>query len=232
MSTILECRNLQKNYGPLQALAGIDLQLESGKIIGLLGPNGSGKTTLIKIANGLLVPNGGDIRIDGKEIGVETKKIVSYLPDKNYLNNWMNVKQLLDFFSDFYDDFDLEKAKALLSRLEIGMKMRLKNMSKGTKEKVQLVLTMSRKAKLYILDEPIAGVDPAARDLILETILQNYDPQASIIISTHLIADVERILNDVIFIKKGNLILHQDKEILEQQRHMTIDEIFREEFRC
>lgn len=232
MSTILECRNLQKNYGPLQALAGIDLQLESGKIIGLLGPNGSGKTTLIKIANGLLVPNGGVIRIDGKEIGVETKKIVSYLPDKNYLNNWMNVKQLLDFFSDFYEDFDLEKAKSMLERLEIGMKMRLKNMSKGTKEKVQLVLTMSRRAKLYILDEPIAGVDPAARDLILETILQNYDPQASIIISTHLIADVERILNDVIFIKKGNLVLHENKEILEQQRNMTIDEIFREEFRC
>ena len=232
MSAIFECRNLHKRFGPYEALAGVDLAIEPGKIVGLLGPNGSGKTTMIKLANGLLVPSEGEILIDGKPIGEETKKIVSYLPDKNYLNDWMRVKELLAFFSDFYEDFDAEKAKRLLDRLEIGQNDRLKYMSKGTKEKVQLVVTMSREAKIYFLDEPIAGVDPAARDFILETILSNYNPEAALVISTHLIADIEKILNDVIFIKKGHIVLHEDKSQLEAQRGSSIDEIFREEFRC
>ena len=232
MSTILECRGLIKQYGYRRALNGVNLTIESGKIIGLLGPNGSGKSTLIKLANGLITPTAGEILINGKAPGEESKKIVSYLPDKNYLNEWMTVEQLIKFFYDFYDDFDSHLAMEMLSRLGIGLKERLKNLSKGTKEKVQLILVMSRKAQLYLLDEPIGGVDPAARDYILHTIISNYNENASVVISTHLISDVESILDEVVFISQGQIVLTSSVDEIREQHDKSVDALFREVFKC
>lgn len=232
MSEILRCEGLCKNYGNKPALKALDLSLESGKIIGLLGPNGSGKTTLIKLACGLLKPTSGKIIIDGKEVGVETKSIVSYLPERNYIPLWMTVENIIDFFCDFYKDFRKELAYDMLKRLNINAKDKIKTMSKGTKEKVQLILVMSRNAKLYLLDEPIAGVDPAARDYIMDTILTNYNPEASVIISTHLIQDIEKILDDVVMIQYGNLRIHGSADDIREQKNMSIDQLFREVFRC
>ena len=232
MSILLETKNLTKKFGKTLALAGIDLQIESGRIVGLLGPNGSGKTTLIKLANGLLTPTNGELLVAGKQIGVETKKVVAYLPDKNYLNDWMRVADLVQFFSDFYLDFQVTAAEEMLANLQIDKNTRLKALSKGTKEKVQLILVMSRKAQLYLLDEPIAGVDPAARDYILNTILTNYNPEAAVIISTHLIADIEQILDEVIFINKGKITLHSMVDVIRAEKNMSVDALFREEFKC
>ena len=232
MSSILECRNLVKQYGYRPALKGINLQIERGRIVGLLGPNGRGKSTLIKLANGLITPTAGEILIDGKAPGEESKKIVSYLPDKNYLNEWMTVQQLIDFFTDFYEDFSSTTAIEMLQRLNISLKDRLKNLSKGTKEKVQLILVMSRKAQLYLLDEPIGGVDPAARDYILHTIISNYNENASVVISTHLISDVESILDDVIFISQGEIVLTSSVDEIREQRDQSVDALFREVFKC
>ncbi len=232
MSVILECNNLKKSFGSNHAVAGIDLKIERGRIVGLLGPNGSGKTTIIKLANDLLTPTAGDILINGKKPGVETKKVVSYLPEKTYLNNWMKVSQIIEFFSDFYEDFKPEKAYDMLKRLNIDPKERLKNLSKGNKEKVQLILVMSREAELYLLDEPIGGVDPAARDYILETIISNYSENATVIISTHLISDIEKILDDVIFIKDGQIALTSSVDNIRDERGKSVDALFREVFKC
>ena len=228
---ILQCEQLTKSYGSNLALDHVDLTVEQGRIVGLLGPNGSGKTTLLKLANGLLQPGSGTITVAGKTPGVETKKIVSYLPERTYLSNWMNVVQLLDLFCDFYEDFDRDRAEHMLTALEISPKLRIKQMSKGTREKVQLILVMSRKANLYLLDEPIGGVDPATRDYILHTILNNYKRTATIVISTHLIADVENILDDVIFIDKGKIVLQSSVEAIRAERGSSVDELFREVFR-
>lgn len=232
MNSILRCQQLSKTYGKLHALKSIDLDLERGRIVGLLGPNGSGKTTLIKLINGLLQPTKGKVEVNGQPIGVASKKIVSYLPDHTYLNDWMKVKDLVQFFADCYQDFDQRLAYKLLSDLRIDEKQLLKALSKGNKEKVQLILVMSRHAQLYLLDEPIAGVDPAARDYILRTIMQNYNKDATVIISTHLIADVEGILDDVIFLKEGEIVLKQDKNSLVEEKQMTVDALFREVFKC
>ncbi|MCI9542506.1 MAG: ABC transporter ATP-binding protein [Lachnospiraceae bacterium] len=232
MNPILECRNLVKKYGYKEALSNLDLTVERGKIVGLLGPNGSGKTTLIKLSNGLLSPTSGELLIDGKPVGVETKKIVSYLPERTYLNSWMKVSNIIDFFTDFYDNFDKNKAYEMLERLHINPKDQLKTMSKGTKEKVQLILVMSRKADLYLLDEPIGGVDPAARDYILNTIISNYNPDGTILISTHLISDIEQILDDVIFIQNGTIIKTASVDDIRSQEGKSIDTLFREVFRC
>jgi len=232
MSVIFECRNLSKQYGSVKALDGVNLQLESGRIVGLLGPNGSGKTTMIKLACRLLQPSGGQILIDGDEPGVATKAKVAYLPDKDFLPQWMKTKGMLDFYSDFFADFDRARAEEMLSSLDIPANMPLKKMSKGTKEKVQLILTMSRRARVYLLDEPIAGVDPAARDYILRTIIQNYEPEALVIISTHLIADVETVLDEAVFIRKGQIILHKQVDDVRTETGKSVDEYFREVFRC
>lgn len=229
---ILKCTGLSKRYGSVSALEGLDLAVEPGRIVGLLGPNGSGKTTLIKLANGLLRPSEGKVLIDGREPGVESKKLVSYLPERACLPEWMSVQGLLGFYGDFYGDFDRAAATDMLSRLEIDPKRKLKHLSKGNREKVQLILVMSRKAKLYLLDEPIGGVDPAARDFILSTIIQNYNPEAAVIISTHLIADVEKVLDDVIFISRGKLLLNAPADELREQRGKSVDEVFREVFKC
>jgi hypothetical protein len=228
---ILKCTNLSKTYDFDNALNNVNLSIESGKIIGLLGPNGSGKTTFIKLLNGLLKPTEGEIFIDGKNPGVETKKIVAYLPDKNYLDNSKTVKAILQLFADFYDDFDLEKAQNMLKDLGIDITRRFKLLSKGMKEKVQLILVMCRRAKLYLLDEPIAGVDPAARDYILNTVIKNYNRDATVIISTHLIADVEKVLDEVIFISKGEILLYQDVKSIISEHNKTVDEYFREVFK-
>jgi len=228
---LIKCENLSKYYGSKKAIDNISLTVEDNKIIGLLGPNGSGKTTLIKLINDLVKPSKGSISVKGMKPGVETKKIISYLPDKNYLDNNMKVTELINYFSDFYEDFDIEKANVLLEKLNINKNDKLKTMSKGTKEKVQLILVMSRKADLYILDEPIGGVDPAARDYILDTILNNFSKGSSIIISTHLIADIEKILDDVLFIKEGKIILSQSADEIRKEGK-SIDEKFREEFKC
>ena len=232
MSVLLECRDLAKSYGKVQALKGINLQLESGRIVGLLGPNGSGKTTLIKLANRLLQPSSGSIRIAGEEPGILTKEKCAYLPDKDFLPDWMKTSDLLNFYGDFYGDFDRPRAQAMLANLDIPEKMSLKKMSKGTKEKVQLILTMSRDAQVYLLDEPIAGVDPAARDYILRTIINNYREDALVIISTHLIADVESVLDEAVFLKQGEIVLHQSTDELREQTGKSVDEYFREVFRC
>ena len=232
MSYNIECRNVTKNYGKKVALKDVNLKLESGKIIGLLGPNGSGKTTLIKLICGLLVPTSGEILINGKKPGVETKAVVSYLSDKNYLPNYMKVSQMLNFFKDFYADFNMEKALGLLEKLNISTEDKFKTLSKGTKEKIQLILVMSREAQVYILDEPIAGVDPAARDLILNTIITNYNPEASVIISTHLIADVETVLEDIIFIKNGTIELQSTVDAIRDENGKSVDTLFREVYRC
>ena len=228
---ILKCNGLSKSYDFTNALNNVNLSVKSGKIVGLLGPNGSGKTTFIKLLNGLLKPTQGEILIDGKNPGTETKRIVAYLPDKNYLDNTKTVKAILRLFADFYEDFDLERAVKMLKDLDIDSSKRFKLLSKGTKEKVQLILVMCRKAKLYLLDEPIAGVDPAARDYILNTIIKNYNKEAAVIISTHLIADVEPILDEAIFISKGDILLHQEVETIKKERNMTVDNYFREVFK-
>ena len=232
MNAILECKGLSKSYGRFQALDHVDLTLEPGKIIGLLGPNGSGKTTFIKLINQLLVPDEGTLLIDGNAPGVESKSIISYLPEKTYLDENQKIAETLDFFADFYDDFDRSRAVQMLEKLNISHEARIKTLSKGTKEKVQLILVMSRKAKLYCLDEPIAGVDPAARDYILNTIINNYDENATILISTHLIADIENILDEVIFIQNGRIRLYSDVDSIRVNKRMSIDSYFREVFRC
>ena len=230
MGVLLECSGLTKRFGKREALKQVDLSVESGKIVGLLGPNGSGKTTLIKLANGLLRPDGGSIRIDGQEPGVYTKSIVSYLPDRMYFADWMRVSDMVRMFRDFYTDFRLETAEDMLERLEISGSERMKSLSKGTKEKVQLALVMSRKAKLYLLDEPIGGVDPAARDFILRTILTNYSEDASVILSTHLIADIEKVLDEVIFLKEGRVVRQAPVDRIREQEKKSVDALFREIF--
>lgn len=232
MSAILQCQGLTKRFGYFKALDNVDLTLERGRIIGLLGPNGSGKTTFIKVINGLLVPDSGQLFIDGKKPGPETKMQVAYLPDKTYLNNWMRVEQLIDFFSDFYENFDKSKAYDMLNALHINPKDKLKTMSKGTKEKVQLILVMSRKADLYCLDEPIGGVDPAARDYILSTIIGNYNENGSVLISTHLIADIENVLDDVIFLQQGHIRLATSVDSVRDVHGQSVDSLFREVFKC
>ena len=229
---MIKCDSLTKRYGTLTALDDLDLHLGKGRIVGLLGPNGSGKTTFIKLCNGLLVPSAGSVLLDGKKPGVETKSFVSYLPDANYLPTWMNVGQLLDLFTDFYADFDQEKAKEMLAQLSIDRKHKLKTLSKGNKEKVQLVLAMSRKAKIYFLDEQIGGVDPAARDYILNTIISNYSEDALVVISTHLIGDIEKILDEVVFINRGKLICHREVDEIRDTEGKSVDQLFREVFRC
>ena len=230
--TILECKNLTKTYSGLRALDSINLNIESGKIIGLLGPNGSGKSTLIKLICGLLKQTSGEIAVLGKPIGVETKKIISYLPDHEYLNDWMKVSDLVTMFEDFYEDFDKDRALQMLERLNIRMDAKLKTLSKGNREKVQLILVMSRRAKLYILDEPIGGVDPAARDYILNTIISNYDEEATVLIATHLISDVEQILDEVIFIHNGVIKLQKSVDDIREEEGKSVDQLFREVYRC
>ena len=232
MSEIVKCEGLTKVFSGCRALDQVDLSIGRGKVIGLLGPNGSGKTTLIKILNGLLQPTSGSVFIDGHIPGPYTKSIVSYLPDRNYFADWMKVKDLFDLFSDFYADFDREKAADMCHALGIEENAHLKTMSKGTKEKVQLILAMSRKAKLYLLDEPIGGVDPATRDYILHTILTNYNPDAAVVISTHLIGDVEQVLDEVVFLSRGQIALHDSCENIREQQGKSIDGLFREVFKC
>ncbi len=229
---LLEIKNLNKSYDNKEVLKNINLNISSGKIVGLLGKNGAGKTTLIKLINDLLVPTSGEILVNGNRVGVDSKKVISYLPEKTYLNKQMKVSEVIDYFKDFYDDFDEIKAKKLLKDLDLNIDFKLSKMSKGMQEKVQLVLVMSRNADLYILDEPLGGVDPATRDYILDTILSNFNENASIIISTHLISDIERILDEVIFIDKGKIILQSDADKLRNKEGYSIDEIFRRMFKC
>ena len=229
---LLECINVNKNYGNKKVLKDVNLTIARGKIIGLLGKNGTGKSTLIKLVNDLLTPTSGKILVNGNEIGVESKKIISYLPERTYLDKSMTVDKVIEYFEDFYENFDSKKAKKLLKDLDLDTTQKLSKMSKGMQEKVQLVLVMSRKADLYILDEPLGGVDPATRDYILDTILTNFNEGASVIISTHLIADIERILDEVIFIDKGKIILQSDSDELRKKENSSIDEIFRRMFKC
>jgi len=231
MSQILQCTGLTKNYGGLIALNNIDLTLESGKIIGLLGPNGSGKTTLLKIINGLLQPSSGSVTINGIAPGTETKKLVAYLPDNSFLNSWMTIHQLVSMFTEFYSDFRPELAYEMLQHLGIRPECKLKTLSKGNKEKVCLILVMSRNALLYVLDEPIAGVDPATRDYIISTIINNYNPEASVLISTHLISDIEQVLDDVVFIQNGSITLHKSVDEIREENGKSVDELFREVFK-
>ena len=232
MQSLIECHDLVKSFPGCQALRGINLQIPSGRIVGLLGPNGSGKSTLLKLCNGLLVPDSGQLLICGMVPGVETKKVVSYLPERTYLSDWMSVRQMIRFFEDFYEDFEAARAYDMLSRLNINPSQRIKTMSKGTREKVQLILVMSRRAQRYLLDEPIGGVDPAARDFILNTIIGNYNPEGSVLISTHLIADVEQVLDDVIFINNGTIVLCDSVDNIRAQQDKSVDMLFREVFRC
>ena len=232
MSTVLQTDTLVKDYGNKIALSGVNLNLESGKIIGLLGSNGSGKTTLLKLVAGILTPTMGKISVCGIPVGAETKRLVSFLPERTYLNDWMRISEMLEFFADFYEDFDMERAKRMLLSLGVDEKAKLRTLSKGTREKVQLVLVMSRRARLYLLDEPIAGVDPVAREFILETILSNRNPDSTILISTHLISDVEKVLDEVIFIRDGKILLQSDTETIRTEQEKTIDEYFREVYKC
>lgn len=232
MEKILECKNLTKNYRETCALKNLNFSVAKGRIVGLLGPNGSGKTTFIKTVTGLLTPSFGEIKINGMNIGTETKKIVSYLPDHNFLSQWMTVGGMINYYNDFFPDFDTNRADEMLNSLGINKRAKIKTLSKGTQEKVALILTMSRKAKLYVLDEPIAGVDPATRDYILRTILTNYDSEATIIISTHLINDVEQILSDVIIINNGELVIADTVDNIREQTGKSVDEYFREVFKC
>ena len=229
---LLECINLEKSFGNKKILKDINLTIPRGKIIGLLGKNGTGKSTLIKLINDLLTPTSGKILVNGKEVGVESKKIISYLPERTYLDKSMTVDQTIEYFSNFYEDFDSKKARKLLKELDLDTTQKLSKMSKGMQEKVCLVLVMSRKAELYILDEPLGGVDPATRDYILDTILNNFNEGASVIISTHLISDIERILDEVIFIDKGKIILQSSSDELREKENASIDEIFRRTFKC
>lgn len=232
MSSLFTCKGLAKSYDKVHALNGLDLTIQSGRIVGLLGPNGSGKSTLLKLANGLLVPTAGEVLIDGLAPGQETHAMVSYLPDRPSLPQWMTIRQLQDFYADFFPDFDRDRCGEMLERLEIPSHRKLKDLSKGSREKVQLVLTMSRQANLYLLDEPMGGVDPAARDFILETILQNYDPEATVVIATHLIADVEKVLDEVIFLDQGKVALHATVDDLRVETGKSVDTLFREVFQC
>ena len=229
---LLEIKNLNKSFDNKEILKDINLSVSGGKIIGLLGKNGAGKTTLIKLINDLLTPTSGEILINGKKVGVESKKIVSYLPERTYLNKQMKVSEVMKYFKDFYSDFDYDKAEKLLKDLDLDINKPLSKMSKGMQEKVQLVLVMSRKAKLYILDEPLGGVDPATRDYILDTILSNFNENASVIISTHLISDIERILDEVVFIDKGKIVLQSEADKLRNKEKSSIDEICRRTFKC
>jgi ABC-2 type transport system ATP-binding protein len=228
----IEIDNLTKEFGSTTALDSVSLQLEKGQIVGLLGPNGSGKTTLIKILNGLLTPTAGKALINGKEPGVETRKVVAFLPDRNALPEYMTTTQLMDMYQDFFADFNREKAENMIADLGIDMKQQMKNMSKGTKEKLQLCLVMAREAQVYLLDEPIGGVDPATRDYILRTIISNYNEDAVVVISTHLISDVESVLDDVIFLKEGRVVLHRPADEIREEKGESIDQLFREVFRC
>ena len=232
MEAVLKATGLTKRYHGTPALDGLNLELPAGKIIGLLGPNGSGKTTFIKLAAGLLTPTAGEITICGEKIGPRSKALVSYLPDRTCFSKQRTVSELLDFFGDFYQDFDRGRAERMLTALGIEPKARMRTLSKGTQEKVQLILVMSRDAKLYLLDEPIGGVDPATRDYILHTIISNYNPEASIIISTHLIADVEQILDEVVFIQRGQIVLQSSVDEIRETRGLSVDALFREEFKC
>ena len=232
MSELIKIQDLNKKYGKKQVLKDVNLTLHGGQIVGLLGPNGSGKTTLIKVLNGLLKEYDGDVQIDQQAIGIHSKKIISYLPDEPYFENWMTTSDALNLFVDMYDDFDLNKALSLMERMYIEKKVKIKELSKGMKEKFQLILVMSRKAKIYILDEPLGGIDPAARELILDTILNNYAEDALVLLSTHLIADIEKIFDEVIFIKNGEIILHENSEDLRMKRQASINDIFKEEFKC
>lgn len=229
--TLIECRDVCKSFGGKIALDQVSFKAERGKVIGLLGPNGSGKTTLIKLLNGLIRPTAGEIRIDGEKPGIYTKSLISYLPDRNYFADWMSVNDLLSLFSDFYGDFDRSKAESMCRAMNIKTSDRIKSMSKGTKEKVQLIMVMSRKAQLYLLDEPIAGVDPAARDFILTTIINNYNEDGSVIISTHLISDIERILDEVIFLRDGHLLRHEAVDDIKEKEGKSIDDVFRDTFK-
>ena len=228
----IEIENLTKKFGELAALDNVSISLEKGQIVGLLGPNGSGKTTLIKILNGLLTPTGGSAKINGLEPGVGTKKVVAYLPDRNALPDYMTTDQLMDLYGDFFADFNRQKAEAMVDDLGIDRKQQMKKMSKGTKEKLQLCLVMAREAEVYLLDEPIGGVDPATRDYILKTIISNYNEDAVVIISTHLIADIESVLDDVIFLKKGKVELHKSAEEIREETGESVDQLFREVFKC
>ena len=229
---VLECKDLTKHYGAAPALDHVDLAVEPGRIVGLLGPNGSGKTTLIKLANGLLTPSAGEVLVCGAAPGKETHAAVSYLPERTAIPTWMSVKQLMDFYGDFYADFRRDAAEEMLAHLNIPAAQRIKQMSKGTREKVQLIMVMSRAAKLYLLDEPIGGVDPATRDYILSTIITNYNPEAAVIISTHLIADVEKVLDEVIFINQGQVVLQSSVDEIREEKGMSVDALFREVFKC
>ena len=230
--SLLECNGLTKCYSGKKALNNVNLKLEPGRIIGLLGPNGSGKSTFIKLCAGLLTPNAGDIHILGLPIGPETKGKVAYLPERTYLSKWETVREIVDFFDEMYDNFQKDKAYQMLQDLNINPEDKLKTMSKGTKEKVQLILVMSRKADLYLLDEPMGGVDPAARDYILDTIITNYNQEGSILISTHLISDIENILDDVIMIKEGNVVCYDSADNIRMNYEKSLDKVFREVFRC
>ncbi len=229
---LLKCKNLSKNYGKKQALADVNLEIPTGKIVGLLGKNGSGKTTLIKLINNLLEPSAGEVLINDKEPGVESKAIISYLPERTYFSRNTTVKRTLEFFADFYKDFDLKRARKLLKDLDLDESQKLSAMSKGMQEKVQLVLVMSRRAKLYILDEPLGGVDPATRDYIIDTILNNFNEKASLIISTHLISDIERILDEVILIDNGRVVMQAEADDIRKKYKASIDEVFRKELKC
>lgn len=232
MNSLVTCEHLMKKYSNVNALNNINLTLPRGRIIGLLGPNGSGKSTLIKLIAGILTPTAGKVLINGEEPGVASKEAVAYLPDCMTLNDYMSIGQLVDFFADFYSNFNKDKAYDMLARLNLDLKKKFKTLSKGTKEKVQLVLTMSREADLYLLDEPIGGVDPAARDYILETIITNYSENATILISTHLITDIENILDDAIFINRGNIALFASVEDIRNNYHTSVDGYFREVYKC
>lgn len=232
MNELVVCSGVTKMYDAVKALDGVELRLPAGRIVGLLGPNGSGKTTLIKILTGLLCPSAGTAQIDGKPIGPQTKAVVSYLPDKMYYAGWMKTRDLIDLFADFYADFRRERAEAMCQALGIGLNVKVKTMSKGTKEKLQLILVMSREAKLYLLDEPIAGVDPAAREFILRTILTNYSPESTVMISTHLIADVEPVLDDVVFLKDGRVVRYDSVDHIRETEGKSVDAVFREIFRA
>ena len=232
MENILECSNLFKYYSGKPALYNLNVSFPKGKIIGLLGPNGSGKTTLIKIVAGLLTPSSGTVTINGMKPGVETKNMISYLPERQYFSSWMTVNDILTVFNEFYTDFDIARARDMMQRLGITPENKIKTLSKGTKEKVQLVLVMSRRAKLYLLDEPIGGVDPAARDYILDTIISNYSENAAMLISTHLITDVEKILDGVVFIDRGSIVLSATVDEIREKENKSVDALFREVFKC
>ena len=228
---LVTCRGLSRRFGSVQALDGTELTLTSGKIVGLLGPNGAGKTTLLKILNGLLQPDRGEVRVAGYKPGRETKALISYLPDRPYFADWMTVGDSIDLFTDFYADFDAVRATEMCRTLGLEEKSRIKTLSKGTREKMQLMLVMSRRAKLYLLDEPIAGVDPAAREFILKTILSNYNEEGTVLISTHLISDVEPVLDEAVFIQNGRVILHESVDTIREEKGMSVDALLREMFR-